>query len=324
MNSIDAIARRVSFRELRLLLAVSRSGSILGAAREIGLTQPAVSKAIADLEETLNVELFDRTNRGVEPTPHGRVLVQHASNMLEQMRQAIEELNFLTDSTHGEVRIGGTPVMCGGLLSKAVSAMQAERPHIRFQMLELDSERLAEEVRERVIDIGIGRKPILRSEGDISFEKLFEDRLFVVAGTGHPLAKRSTVSLEELVVQCWVLPPSESPVGRQLFKVFERTRIPIPQSSVTTMSLMIRYELLATNRFVTVLHGSLLQYGSVPSHLSILPVELPAAVPIGISHVANRTLSPASELFVNNLRKIVAPMGSLTAQQLRRTSRKRS
>jgi DNA-binding transcriptional LysR family regulator len=240
------------------------------------------------------------------------------------MRQAVEELNFLTDSTHGEVRIGGTPVMCGGLLSKTVSTMQAERPHIRFQILDLESERLAEAVRERVIDIGVGRKPALRSEGEISFEKLFEDRLFVVAGAGHPLAKRSHTSLEELAVQCWVLPPGGSPVGRQLLSVFERVRIPIPQSSVTTMSLMIRYELLATNRFVTVLHGSLLQYGSVPSYLSVLPVELSAAVPIGISHVAHRTLSPASELFVNNLRKIIVPMDSLTVQQLRRKLRKRS
>lgn len=322
MNSIDAIARRVSLRELRLLLAVSRSGSILGAAREIGLTQPAVSKAIADLEETLNVELFDRTNRGVEPTPHGRILVQHAFSVLEQMRQAVEELNFLSDSTRGEVRIGGTPVMCGGLLSQAVVAMQAERPGIRYQMLELESERLAEEVHRRAIDIGVGRKPVLHAEGEIFFDKLFEDRLFVVAGRGHPLATRGTTSLGELATQCWVLPPMGSPVRREVVGAFERAKVKIPQSTVTTMSLLIRYQLLATNRFVTVLHGSLLKFGAVPGFLSVLPVELTAAVSIGISHLTNRTLSPASELFIANLRKIAGPMTSLSAQQLRRELRR--
>ena len=324
MTSVDAIARRVSLRELRLLLAVSRSGSILGAAREIGLTQPAVSKAIADLEGTLNVELFDRTNRGVEPTPHGRVLMQHAFTVLEQMRQAVEELSFLSDSTRGEVRIGGTPAMCGGLLSRAVATMRIERPGIDYKMLELDSERLTEEVRGRVIDVGVGRKPVLRSESEISFEKLFDDRLFVVAGKGHLLARRGTISLRELTTQAWVLPPRESPVSQQVLGAFERAGVQLPQSAVTTMSLLVRYQLLATNRFVTVLHGSLLQYGGVPSFLSVLPVELLASVSIGISRIINRTLTPASELFIANLRRLVAPMVSLSTQELRKRMRKHS
>src|ERR1700681_3581262 len=87
MNSVDTIVRRVTLRELRLLLAVARSGSILKAADDIGLTQPAVSKAIADLEGTLGVRLFDRTNRGVEATPYGRIVLIRAAGVFEELRQ---------------------------------------------------------------------------------------------------------------------------------------------------------------------------------------------------------------------------------------------
>ena len=77
--SMDVVGKRVTLRELRLFLAVARSGSIVKAANEIGLTQPALSKSIAELERAFGVRLFDRTNRGVTPTPHGEVLLRRAT-----------------------------------------------------------------------------------------------------------------------------------------------------------------------------------------------------------------------------------------------------
>ncbi|MQT91631.1 LysR family transcriptional regulator, partial [Pseudomonas helleri] len=91
MKSVDAIVRRVTLRELRLLAAIAHSGSILKAAQEVGLSQPALSKALADLEETLGVRLFDRTNRGVEPTPHGSVFIRRALAVFDEMRRGVEE-----------------------------------------------------------------------------------------------------------------------------------------------------------------------------------------------------------------------------------------
>lgn len=324
MNTVDAIARRVTLRELRLLLAVARSGSILKAAQDIGLTQPAVSKSIGDLESVLGVRLFDRTNRGVEPTPHGRVVLLRAAGVFEELRQAVEELDFLSGSSGGELRIGGTPAMCGGLLSHAISAIDGERPGVRFHVVELESEKLVGEVRARAIDVGLAREPALGPADDIAFEPLFDDRLFVVAGAHHPLAGRRSIALKEVADQRWVLPMPQSPVSQQLRSAFERLGSRLPQSLATTMSLLVRYELLATNRFVTVLHGSLLQFGNMPNYLRVLPIELSAGIPIGLTRVKNRTLAPVAELFMKHVRKIVEPMRSLSAQQLQRVLRSRS
>lgn len=324
MRSVDAIARRMTLRELRLLLAVARSGSILRAAQDVGVTQPAVSKSIADLEGVLGVRLFDRTNRGVEPTPHGRVVLLRAAGVFDELRQAVEELDFLSGSSGGELRIGGTPAMCGGLLSHAIRTIESERPDVQFHVVELESEKLVGEVRARAIDVGLAREPTLGLADDIAFDPLFEDRLFVVAGAHHPLAGRRSIKLEEVADQRWVLPMPQSPVNQQFRSAFERLESRLPHPAVTTMSLLVRYELLATDRFVTVLHGSLLQFGNMPSYVRVLPIELSAGIPIGLTKVRNRTVAPVAELFTQRMREIVEPMRSLSAHKLQRALRNRS
>lgn len=314
---MDTIARRVTLRELRLLLAVARSGSILKAAEEIGLTQPAVSKAIADLEGTLGVRLFDRTNRGVEPTPSGRIMLIRAAGVFQELRQAAEDLACLAGSTSGELHVGGMPGMCGGLLPHAIAAMDGELPGIRYHVVELETQQLATEVRSRVLDFGVGRVPAPFAE-DITFERLFEDRLFIVAGAQHPLARRRTISLEETLDQQWVLPMHQTPVSEQLQSALKQFEAGLPKSIVSTTSMLIRHELVATNRFLTVLHGSLLQFRSMPSSLRVLPIELSTGIPIGLIKVKNRTLTPVAEMFMKRVRKIVQPMRSLTARQLQR------
>jgi DNA-binding transcriptional LysR family regulator len=324
LPSFDVVARRISMRELRLLLAVARSGSILKAAHAIGLTQPAISKAIADLEETLGVALFDRHHRGVVPTPHGRILVRHALAMFAAMRQAVEELDVLSGASGGEVCLGGTPAMCGGLLAHAVCAMTARRPGIGYAVVELETERLVAEVRAHTIDIGLGRAPLKQAGDDIGFEPLFEDRLFVVAAAGHPLAGRRTVSPAELAAQRWLLPPPQTPPSAQLRRSFESLKMEMPARAVSTMSMLLRYEMLAAGDFVTVLHGSLLQFGRLPSFLRILPVELSGGIPIGLSRVVNRTLSPATELFIECVRESAKVMAAADVRHLQRRLRSRS
>lgn len=320
-NPVDRIARRVTLRELRLLLAVARSGSILKAAQDVGLTQPAVSKSIKDLESTVGVRLFDRTNRGVEPTPQGQVLLRRAAGVFQELRQAVDELDFLADSGGGHVRIGGTPGMCAGLLPHAIGRIAAEHPRMRYHVVELESERLAREILARSIDVSVGREPALIDENMIAFERLFEDRLFIVAGAQHRLARRKSIRLEDAAAERWILPIPGTPLTQQLQGAFKRLGMPLPQATVTTMSMLIRYELLATSRFLTVMYGSVLTFGDIPNCLRVLPVDLSAGISIGLARLQNRTLTPAVELFMERLRKLAQAVRSLNVQQLRRTLR---
>lgn len=315
---MNMVGRRVTLRELRLFLAVARSGSIVKAANEIGLTQPALSKSIAELERTFGVRLFDRTNRGVTPTPHGEVLLRRATGVFEELRQAEDELGTLTDASRGELRLGGTPTMCAGLLPGAITSVLSNRPKLRFRVAELESGKLGSEVLTRAVDAGIGREQIAGENDSLVFDRLFDDRLFIVAGAHHPLAGRRSTTLEEVVCQQWVLPTTEGSVTAQFGSELRKHKLDLPPSAVTTMSVLVRYELIATNAFLTVMYGSVLRFGNVPKFLRVLPIDLPTGIPIGILRLKNRTLAPSGEFFIAVTREMVRPMQSLSAKQLRR------
>lgn len=317
MNPLAQVARRVTLKELRLLLAVSRSGSILKAASEIGMTQPALSKAISELEATLGVRLFDRTNRGVCLTPHGDVLARRATGVFEELRQAGDELQSLTEADRGELRLGGTPAMCAGALPHVIAAVRLHRPRFTFQITELESARLASEVAARSVDLGIGRKPAGSSD-ELEFEPLFEDPLCIVAGAQHPLASKKSVKLKETALHPWTLPSGEEGVAAHLDAEFRRQGVSLPSPAVTTMSMLVRSELVAAHDHLTVMYGSVLRFGRLPASLRVLPVDLPTGIPVGLIRLKNRTLAPSAEVFIQVLRDAVSPMQAMKARHLAR------
>ena len=113
----DRIRRRLKLRDLDLLMAVIQAGSMGKAAGRFNMTQPAVSKLIAELEHTFGVRLLDRSRQGVEPTPHGRALVKRGIAVFDELRQGVQELDFLSDPTAGELRIGATEPLAAAIVA---------------------------------------------------------------------------------------------------------------------------------------------------------------------------------------------------------------
>lgn len=315
MNTLELAAKRVTLRDLRLLLAVARAGSIMKAAGEIGLTQPALSKAIAELERTFAVRLFDRSNRGVNVTPHGEVLLRRATGIFEELRHAVDELHVLAGAERGELRLGATPAACAGLLPHVIGMARKHRPGFQFQVSELESGRLAGEVAHRSVDLGIGREHLGQSE-DLEFERLFDDRLFIVAGTQHPLANKNSVTLKETASHPWVLPASDQGVAIHLDAQFRLQGASLPPPAVKTMSMLVRYELVASHAHLTVMYGSILRFARLPREIRVLPVDLPAGIPVGFLRLRNRTLAPAAEAFAQMVRDAVRPLQTLRAGDL--------
>ena len=127
------IRRRLKLRDLDTLMAVAQSGSMAKAATHLRVSQPAISKAIADMEHTLGVRLLDRLAQGIEPTIYGRALLKSAAAVFDDVRQGINEIEFLGDSTAGEVRIGATEP-CGGLLPAVLERVHHQYPRITFHV----------------------------------------------------------------------------------------------------------------------------------------------------------------------------------------------
>src|SRR5437016_2285226 len=123
MQWTDRIGRRVKLRDLHVLLAVAQSGSLSRAADSLAVSYPVVSRTISDLERVLGVRLFDRNALGVQPTMYGRAFLSCSTVVFDELRRGIQQVEFLSDPTVGELRIGSTQTMLAGLLSVVIDKL---------------------------------------------------------------------------------------------------------------------------------------------------------------------------------------------------------
>lgn len=308
MNGIwdQRAIRRLKLRELRILHEVLQAGSMAGAATRLAMSQPAVSKAIADLERTVGVRLLDRVARGVEPTPYSRALLQRGTAIFDELGQALKDIDFLRDPAAGELRLGGTEPITAGFLSAIIDKFARQYPRISFRLVQSDTATLLfRELRERNVELVIGRMSGSRLERDIEAEQLFTEELFVVVGHRSRWATRRKIRLEDIIDEPWILSPPESPAGALVEEAFQAAGLELPYATVVSFSVSLRDTLLQTGRYVTVLRGSLLQLGARNKMLAVLPVKLPVQPrPIGLFKLKNRTLSRLADLFIKDARQL--------------------
>src|SRR3984957_11833498 len=152
----DLIGHRLKLQHLKIVMAVAEWGSMQKAARHLAISQPVVSKVIADLEGVLAVRLFDRSPQGVEPTTYGRALLKRGITIFDDLRTSVDEIKFLADPTSGELRIGSTEPLLAGLGAAVMERLWRQHPRINFHVVEADSAALlARELPERRIELAI-------------------------------------------------------------------------------------------------------------------------------------------------------------------------
>lgn len=304
---VDRARRRVKLRELNILLAVALRGSMAKAAAELAISQPAVSRAIADLEDALDVRLLDRGRNGVELTSHGRALVRRGAAIFDELTQGLKELQFLSDPTHGELHIGSSESVAAGLLPAVIARFARSHPGIRLNVVQtvLGSPHYRE-LRERRIDLVLGWTLPSFAEDDLVAETILHDPRVVVAGRQSKWAKRRNLGLADLVNEAWILPPEDTYPGAATADLFRANGLDMPAAPLTTLSIHLCCQLAASGQFVTQLPSSVMRTGGYAASLKPLPLKLAPtfAAPIGIVRLKGRTLSPVAELFIEAVRDV--------------------
>jgi len=311
----ERIGRRLRLRDLRVFFHVVELGSFAKAAAQLRVSQPAVSRVIADLEHSLGARLFDRNTRGVEPTPYGRALLLRGRAAFDELRQAIGDIEFLSDPDAGEVRVGSPDVLTSGFIAAIVDRLNRKSPGIIFQTINGNRASLSAALRERRIDVMVSRWQGAATEDDLTSEKLFDEQLFVVAGLRNQWARRRSIELGELLDEQWVLPPPSSATGAVIAAGFYAAGFTPRRPSVASDSIMLRNLLLVSGRYLGVLPGSILQFAREQLRVKILPVHLPPGMvqPTDITWHRNRSLSPVVERFIacaRDVAKTVTKAGS--------------
>ena len=310
MQWVDRVGRRLKLRDLHILLTVVQRGSMAKAAAALAISQPAVSKAIADMEHTVGLRLLDRRRNGIEPTAYGSALVRRGLAIFDELKHGVEELAFLADPTAGQLRIGSTESIAAGLLPAVIERFSREHPRVHLDIAQAVMSTLHyRELRERSIDLLLGRIPTPFAEDDLETDIVYDDQVVVVAGRHSKWARSRRLKLADLASEPWILPPADTLPGSLAAELFRAsTAAEMPRAPVTTLSIHLCCRLVASGRFVTTLPTSILRFAGRDLSLKVLPIKLPAQPrPVAIITLKNRTLSPVAKLFIECVHQLTKP-----------------
>ncbi|MDO9413464.1 MAG: LysR family transcriptional regulator [Pseudolabrys sp.] len=300
------IGRRLKLRDLHILSAAVRFGSMAKAAAHLDTSQSVVSEAIANLESALGVHLLDRSTKGIEPTIYATALLKRGHVVFDELREGIKDIETLAGLPTGEVRIACPEFLAAGLMSDAVESFSKRHPDIVCHCVEADVSTLDfRQLQERSVDLMVTRVTSGFADDDLNVEILFDDPHLVVAGARSPWAGKRSIKLAELVQEPWIIPTSVI-VSAILKQAFESQGLQVPKERVVTSFILMRNHLLASGRYLTVLPESALRYNAKQWALRALPVKLQTTPqPVAIVRLKNRTLSPAVGMFIEHLREVV-------------------
>lgn len=295
---VDRALTRLKLRQLRLLVAVGVHGNIQNAARELGISQPAATKMIQDLELDFEVKLFTRTNRGVVPTVFGETLIRHGKLIFAQVSNAAQELDDLNEGNSGRVVVGTLLAATTSLLPLAIDILLAARPNVAVKIVEGTNEVLMPALLSGEIDLVVGRLPSHRHRDKIRQEKLIEDRILATVGPYHPLADKQEVSFAQTKPFGWILPPLETTLRRQVDHFFVEQQQYLPPVTIESVSYLTNRALLGSRNFIGLLPAEVVAQDIKNGTLAQLAWTVPFGHgPIGVSLRADGELSPAGRAF---------------------------
>lgn len=238
--TLRRLRSRLKVRQLATLVTVADAGSLRRAAAGLGVSQPALSKALRDMEASAGRALFSRSRLGLSPTAHGVAMIDHARRVLRDIEALAGALDAVDQGAGGRLRLGVIPYVSSDWLRGVASRLIGAQPPIALAITESATDGLLEALRRRRLDCVVGRITPANAGADLAWRAVFEQTLRVVVRATHPLLRRgSRLKLEDLRGLEWILPPAASPTRQLLDEMFLRAGLPVPRTRLETYSLPI-------------------------------------------------------------------------------------
>jgi LysR family transcriptional regulator, pca operon transcriptional activator len=296
--------QRLRLSLLRAVDTVEAHRSLLKASAVLGVTQPALTKSLQELEEILQTRLFDRHSRGVRPTDAGLVFVQTARRILAEMRRLDEELDQLSDPGGGTVALGALPVAAAGMLPGTLARLKATHPDIKIRLQHGRTEDLLPLLASREIDLIVGRLYAPAAPDRFSREPLWTEPISVLARAGHPVLAEE-VTADALRRYELVLPTVSQRVGQEIDHLLALLGLH-PTASLRSSSYGFIREMLLATDLIAVMPRLMMVGDLLRGALKVVPLPISAPDrPAGLILPCDRALPPAGRAFVECLRGFV-------------------
>lgn len=294
-------------RRLAVFASLAEKRNMPAVAREFGITQPAISTALKDLEAGLAVPLLERSARGLVPTAAGEIVAFYFKRVLSELRHILPDLAASEGTLQGSILVGALPLGRTQVLPMAVARLLARHPGLHVATVESPYEALVAALRSGEIDFILGA---LRTGGevkDLQQEALFEDRIAVIARAGHPLTRAARIDFDTLRRASWVLSRRGSPSRELLEQSFLDVRESPPVPAVETGDLAMLRGLLLESDMLTAISAHQLRYEIQDRRLVVLGFPLDRTRrDIGLSQRLGAFPSPGAEALMQELRAVVA------------------
>ncbi|OXC77036.1 LysR family transcriptional regulator [Caballeronia sordidicola] len=298
------VRARLKTRQLMLLAAMEEEGNVRRAADVLGMTQPAASRLLKELEDVLEVRLFDRTPHGMHATLYGEVMIRHARMVLSNLDQAHDEISALRAGLAGQVQIGAIAAAAATMVPLAIARVKALYPQLQIWLQVETSDVMLPLVAEGHLDIMIGR--VLERQGQfkdaVRYEPIAEEPLCVVVRPGHPLEQATGLTMHDIVNAGWVLHPPGSVLRHRFDMVFSQIGLGSPQNVVNTNNILAISGILLQSDMLAVMPEEVARQYEEFGTLKRLAIELPCRMDaFGIITRQTQLLSPAATVVLQAL-----------------------
>lgn len=300
--------RRLRVRHLELLASLNAQPSLHRAARELGMTQPAASKLLREAEAAVGCRLFERSRRGVMPTPAGAALGVRARGLLGLLDGTRDELAAIEAGASGLVRVGASAVALSVLLPRAVAWMRERSIRARIRIEEAGSEVLLDGLRAGRLDCVVAR--VLDTEDTSGFvvQPLVPMPVLIVARPGHPLLRRRVQSIDWIsaVTFEWVLPPPDAPLRRMLVSWLAQQDLPVPACALESVSILANVMVVRSSDALAMLPQDTAHHYEALGVVRALNLPFDARLPaVSLLRRRGEPMAGSLEAFVQALHEIL-------------------
>ena len=297
-------------RQITFLVHLDEERCLVRAAATTGLTQPAASKLLREIERALDVKLFDRHARGMTPTCYGEILIRRARLALSELGLAREEIAALKSGLSGKATIGTVLSPGTDLVPMAIVRMKRQHPGILASVEIGTSKELVRKLLQGDLDMVLGRVLDRARADDLVYEPLATDEPHaVIASAQHPLAGCKELQLEHLIEQPWILPPAGSLVRDKLTDMFVQHGLSRPTDIIETDCLPVITSLLRYSNMVVALPEEVVHSYCKAGALTVLVRNLPLSMgAFGLITRRHHKLSPGAQVMLSVLREEAGQM----------------
>ncbi|RIX84606.1 LysR family transcriptional regulator [Acidovorax cavernicola] len=304
-------------RRLAVIAGLVEQRNMPAVAREFGITQPAISRALKDLEGGLGVALLERQARGLRPTPAGEIVAFHFRRVLAELRHIGPDIAASEGLLQGSVTVGALPLGRTQILPLAIAALVARHPGLHVATVESPYDALAASLRSGDVDFIFGALRSPTQARDLQQEPLFEDRISVIARAGHPLARAARIDFDALRQASWVLSRHHTPSRELLEQFFSAAREVPPVPTVETGDLAVLRGLLLESDMLTAISAHQLRYEIRDGSLVVLDFPLDRTRrEIGLTQRRGAFPSPGARALMDEVRAVVARSADFRATAL--------